>query len=69
MDQEAAFFKVLSEPIRLRLMILLAIEGRTCVCQLAEALDEPEYKVSPTSGDYSVGWFGADRTAGDVDFL
>jgi ArsR family transcriptional regulator, arsenate/arsenite/antimonite-responsive transcriptional repressor len=46
MDQEAAFFKVLSEPIRLRLMILLAIEGRTCVCHLAEALDEPEYKVS-----------------------
>ena len=46
MDQEAAFFKVLSEPIRLRLMILLAIKGRTCVCQLAEALDEPEYKVS-----------------------
>ncbi len=46
MENEAAFFKVLSDPTRLRLAVLLSIEGRTCVCQLAAALDAPEYKIS-----------------------
>jgi ArsR family transcriptional regulator, arsenate/arsenite/antimonite-responsive transcriptional repressor len=46
MDNEAAFFKVLSDPTRLRLAILLSIQGETCVCTLAEALDTPEYRIS-----------------------
>lgn len=46
MKKEAALFKVLSDPIRLRLVILLAIKGETCVCMLSEALDEPSYKIS-----------------------
>ena len=46
MDAEARFFKALSDPTRLRLATILAIEGETCVCQLAEALDVPEYKIS-----------------------
>ena len=46
MDKEADILKVLGEPNRLRLAILLAAEGEVCVCRLAEALDAPEYKVS-----------------------
>ena len=46
MKNEAAFFKVLSDPTRLRLAVLLSIQGETCVCRLAEALKAPEYKIS-----------------------
>ena len=46
MENEAAFFKVLSDPTRLRLAVLLSIQGEACVCGLAEALDAPEYKIS-----------------------
>jgi len=46
MDKETKILKVLSESNRLRLAILLAREGEVCVCQLAAAVDEPEYKVS-----------------------
>ena len=46
MENEAAFFKVLSDPTRLRLAVLLSIQGETCVCELAEALNAPEYKIS-----------------------
>lgn len=46
MQHEAALFKVLSDPTRLRLAVLLAIRGETCVCMLAEALDAPNFKIS-----------------------
>lgn len=46
MEQEAAIFKALSDPTRLRLAVLLAIQGETCVCKLTEALDAPQFKVS-----------------------
>ncbi len=46
MESEASFLKALSEPTRLRLAVLLAIHGETCVCQLAEAMKAPEYKIS-----------------------
>lgn len=46
MENETAFFKVLSDPTRLRLAVLLSIKGKTCVCSLAEALEAPEYKIS-----------------------
>jgi len=45
-ENEAAFFKVLAEPTRLRLMVLLSILGETCVCKLAQALDAPDFKIS-----------------------
>jgi ArsR family transcriptional regulator len=45
-DNEAAMFKVLADPTRLRLAVLLSIQGETCVCGLAEALEAPEYKIS-----------------------
>jgi ArsR family transcriptional regulator len=46
MENEASFFKVLADSTRLRLAVLLSVQGETCVCSLAEALDAPEYKIS-----------------------
>lgn len=46
MENEAAVFKVLADPTRLRLMVLLSIQGETCVCKLAQALNAPDFKVS-----------------------
>jgi ArsR family transcriptional regulator len=46
MENEVAFLKVLSDPTRLRLAVLISIQGETCVCGLAEALDAPEYRIS-----------------------
>ena len=46
MDKETALFKALSDPTRLRLAVLLAIQGETCVCKLTEALDAPQFKIS-----------------------
>ena len=46
MHDESALFKVLSDPTRLRLAILLSIHGETCVCDLAESLGEPDFKIS-----------------------
>lgn len=46
MEEWAALFHALSDPTRLRLVVLLAIVGETCVCDLSRALNEPEYKIS-----------------------
>ncbi|MFW5893916.1 MAG: ArsR/SmtB family transcription factor [Verrucomicrobiota bacterium] len=46
MHQEAELFKALSDPTRLRLVALLALHGEVCVCVMAEALDEPGFKIS-----------------------
>ena len=46
MHEEAALFKVLGDATRLRLAVLLAMRGETCVCMLAQALGEPDFKVS-----------------------
>ncbi|MDT8389454.1 MAG: metalloregulator ArsR/SmtB family transcription factor [Lentisphaeria bacterium] len=46
MRQEADLFKALSDPTRLRLVALLATRGEVCVCVMAEALDEPDFKIS-----------------------
>lgn len=46
MQQEADLFKALSDPTRLRLAVLLATQGEVCVCVMADALDEPEFKIS-----------------------
>ena len=46
MREEASLFKVLADTTRLRLAVLLAIQGETCVCMLAEALEVPDFKVS-----------------------
>ncbi len=46
MQQEAGLLKILGEPTRLRLVTLLAVEGEICVCHLAGALGEPDFKIS-----------------------
>ena len=46
MQEEAALFKVLGDPIRLRMAVLMSIRGETCVCRLAAALAEPAFKIS-----------------------
>jgi ArsR family transcriptional regulator len=48
-DQQAffeAFFEVLSDPIRRRILSLLLIHDERCVCDLNAALDAPQPKVS-----------------------
>lgn len=46
MEREATLLKALAEPTRLRLAVLLALRGETCVCALAEALAAPQSSVS-----------------------
>lgn len=41
----AQIYKALSEPMRLRIMMLL-VKGELCVCDLMEVLEEPQSKVS-----------------------
>ena len=45
MDQYVALFKALSDPTRMRIMVLLA-EKELCVCQLEDALSLSQVKVS-----------------------
>lgn len=40
------FLKLLSDPTRLRSLLLLLQEGELCVCELTYALDESQPKVS-----------------------
>jgi len=46
MEDEVALLKALAEPTRLRLAVLLAVNGETCVCRLSEAIEAPEFRVS-----------------------
>lgn len=46
MQAEATVFKTLADPTRLRLAVLLAVNGETCVCELAAALDAPAFRAS-----------------------
>lgn len=40
------FLKMLSDPTRLRCLMLLLQEGRLCVCELTHALDDIQPKIS-----------------------
>ena len=46
MENITLLFKAFSDPIRLRLVVLLSLHGETCVCHLAQAVGEPAFKVS-----------------------
>ena len=46
MENEAALFRALGDPIRLRIAVILARSGETCVCHIAGALEEPDFKIS-----------------------
>lgn len=46
LEDEATLFKTLADPTRLRLAVLLKIKGEACVCELADALDAPAFRIS-----------------------
>jgi ArsR family transcriptional regulator len=46
LQKETSLFKVLSDATRLRLTLLLLVNGETCVCVLAQALNVPDFKIS-----------------------
>ncbi len=45
-ERLADTLRVLGDTTRLRLAVLLAARGEVCVCHLAEALGEPDFKIS-----------------------
>lgn len=46
LNKEVSLIKALSDQTRLRLVSILLFNGETCVCRLAQALDEPDFKIS-----------------------
>jgi ArsR family transcriptional regulator len=46
MDTHAELFQSLADPTRLRLLSLLMQAGEVCVCELADALELPQYNIS-----------------------
>ncbi len=64
MQEEADTLRALGEPTRLRLAVLLAVEGETCVCHLAEALGEADFKVSRHLGVLKAAGIVEARRAG-----
>jgi ArsR family transcriptional regulator len=46
MKHQAQIFKALSDPIRLRIVLLLLAEGELCVCDLMAVLGLPQSTVS-----------------------
>ncbi len=46
MEKEAAVFRALGDPTRLRIAVILAGRGETCVCHIAAALEAPDFKIS-----------------------
>jgi ArsR family transcriptional regulator len=64
MDRDAELFQVLGEPTRLRLLNLLMQAKEICVCELVDALQTPQYKVSRhLQALTSAGWL-EDRRRG-----
>lgn len=41
-----AFYKALAEELRLKSLLLIEIKGELCVCELMEALQQPQPKIS-----------------------
>lgn len=48
-EATSAFLQALSDPLRIRIMRLL-LERELCVCELMDALDVPQYKISRQLG-------------------
>jgi ArsR family transcriptional regulator len=44
--KQTAIFQTLGDEIRLRALLLIAASGELCICELVQALDEPQPKVS-----------------------
>ncbi len=60
-EKEAGLFKLLADATRLRLVVLLAEQGETCVCKLAKALHLPEYSISRHLGILRAAGFVVSR--------
>ncbi len=59
-----AFFSALSGTIRLRCLLLLRQFGELCVCELTQALGEPQPKVSRHLGHLREAGLVQDRRSG-----
>jgi len=46
MNEITPIFAALADPIRLRCLALIVAEGELCVCELVQALDLPQPKIS-----------------------
>lgn len=46
MKNPAQLFSILSDPTRLRILVLIEQEGELCVCEIMHALDESQPKIS-----------------------
>jgi len=44
--KETVIFQALGEQLRLRALALIVMEGELCICELMEALDAPQPKIS-----------------------
>ena len=67
LDASVELFKAFADPVRLRLLNLLA-EGEVCVCHLHEALDLPQSTVSRHLAYLGSGawWSAARRGSGSI---
>ena len=63
LDSTAALFKLLSEPVRLRILNLLT-RGERCVCEIMAVLDLPQSTVSRHLGRLSRAGLVLDRRQG-----
>ncbi len=64
----AEFLKLLSDPTRLRCLLLMRSEGELCVCELTHALDEIQPKVSRHLATLREAGVVRDRRAGQWIF-
>ena len=55
MDQASTFFKLLGEPVRLRLIALLLDGNSHCVCDLVSVLELPQSTVSRHLSQLRIG--------------
>ncbi|MBN1332946.1 MAG: winged helix-turn-helix transcriptional regulator [Synergistales bacterium] len=46
MEESASFFKLLGDPTRLQILLILLFNGETCVCQFSKCLNAPQPLVS-----------------------
>ncbi|MBE0510767.1 MAG: metalloregulator ArsR/SmtB family transcription factor [Chromatiales bacterium] len=62
------FFRLLGDPTRLRCLLLLQSEGELCVCELTEALETSQPKISRHLASLREGGLVSDRRQGQWIF-
>ena len=66
--EPSAFFKCISDPTRLNLVLLVLAEGELCVCEFAAALQQSQPKVSRHLAQLRNCGLLSDRRAGQWVF-